>query len=293
MTRHARLRGDASSWRHRRFTNRQRRRVTLTRSKSCVERSMSVAFEERVGVRELARAGRLVVRLAAGRQDVEAAQRLRWRVFAEECGARLTGDRPGLDRDPFDRFCEHLIVEDESIGEVVGTYRVLFPESARCAGGLYIETEFYVQRLEPVRGTIVELGRSCVHRDYRSGGAIMLLWAGLGELLAGTAYRYLIGCASVPGEHDGRYAASLWRRLWADHAAPEPLRVFPRRPLVAEPLAAGCEVVVPPLLKGYLRAGAMLLGEPHVDDAFGCVDVPVLLPLERLASRYARRFARA
>jgi putative hemolysin len=90
-----------------------------------------------------------------------------------------------------------------------------------------------------------------------------------------------------------RFAASLWRRLWADHAAPEPFRVFPKRPLAVDALAHDCELVVPPLLKGYLRAGAMLLGEPHVDREFGCVDVPVLVELERLSSRYSRRFMRA
>lgn len=253
---------------------------------------MAAVFDQRVRGRELARAGRLAVRLATGPGDIEAAQRLRWRVFAEEYGATLSPDVPGLDRDPFDRFCEHLIVEDVASAEVVGTYRVLFPERARLAGGLYIETEFDVERLEPVRGAIVELGRSCVHPDYRTGGAIMLLWAGLGELLAGTSCRYLVGCASVSGAGEGRYAATLWRRLWVEHAAPERFRVSPKRPLRAEPLAGGCEAVVPPLLKGYLRAGAMLLGEPHVDPAFGCVDVPVMLPLERLETRYARRFVR-
>jgi hypothetical protein len=155
------------------------------------------------------------------------------------------------------------------------------------------QTEFFAERLAPVRDSLVELGRSCVHRDYRTGGTIMLLWAGLGELLAGGAGRYLIGCASVSGAEDGRYAASLWQRVWSDHAAPEAFRVRPRSPLRAPPLAGGCEVVVPPLLKGYLRAGAMLLGEPHVDSRFGCVDIPVMLPLDRMQSRYARRFVRA
>jgi putative hemolysin len=254
---------------------------------------MAVVFEQRPRARELARAGRLVVRLAAGPQDVEAVQRLRWQVFGEELGARLGGDRPGLDQDLFDRFCAHLLVEDESTGSVVGTYRVLFPEQARRAGGLYVESEFFTDRLNRMRGSLVELGRSCVRRDYRTGGAIMLLWAGLGELLAGTACRYLIGCASVRTTDGGRYAASLWRRLWDEHAAPEELRVFPKRRLPVESLAHDCDVVVPPLVKGYVRAGARLLGEPHVDFEFGCADLPMLLSLDRLASRYSRRFGRA
>lgn len=254
---------------------------------------MSAVFEQRERARELARAGRLVVRLADGPREIEAAQRLRWQVFVQEMGARIDTLQAGVDADRFDPFCEHLIVEDETIGEVVGTYRVLRPEQARRAGGLYIESEFSIDRLHRMRPGLVELGRSCVRRDYRTGGAIMLLWAGLGELLAGTGHRYLIGCASVPNGDGGRYAASLWRHLWADHAAPEGWRVFPKRPLPVEVLALDCEPIVPPLLKGYLRAGAMLLGEPHVDRDFGCVDVPVLVELERLTARYSRRFLRA
>ncbi len=254
---------------------------------------MAVVMAERVRGRELARAGRLSVRLAATPDEIEAAQRLRWRVFHEELGARPAGGGERIDRDAFDRFCEHLIVEDAATGGIVGTYRVLFPSSAQRAGCLYIETQFFTDRLRAVRGELVELGRSCVHPDYRTGATILLLWSGLGELLAGSPYRYLIGCASVPGDGGGRHAASLWRRLWAEHAAPEAWRVFPKRRLDVESLDHGCAVVVPPLVKGYLRAGGRLLGEPHVDDAFGCVDFPMLLSLGDLDGRYSRRFVRA
>jgi putative hemolysin len=251
-------------------------------------------LEERPPVRELARAGRLSVRLARGPRDVEAAQRLRWQVFSEELGARLPGGRRGLDLDPFDRFCEHLIVEDESSGDVVGTYRVLFPDRAREAGGLYIESEFFTDRLRALKPGLVELGRSCVRRDFRTGAAIMLLWSGLAELMSTSSCRHLIGCASVPLGDEGHLAASLWRRLWADHASSEAMRVFPKRRLPLERLGLdeGTEPVVPPLLKGYLRAGGVLLGDPHVDPEFGCADFPILLELERLSARYSRRFAR-
>jgi putative hemolysin len=251
-------------------------------------------LEERPPVHELARAGRLAVRMARDAREVEAAQRLRWQVFAEELGARLPGGRRGLDVDPFDRFCEHLIVEDESSGDVVGTYRVLFPERAREAGGLYVESEFFTDRLRALKPGLVELGRSCVRRDYRTGAAIMLLWAGLAERLSSASCRYLIGCASVPMADEGHLAAALWRRLWADHASPEAMRVFPKRRLPLERLGLeeGVEPAVPPLLKGYLRAGGQLLGYPHVDPEFGCADFPILLEFDRLSARYSRRFAR-
>ena len=140
---------------------------------------MAVVMAERGRSRELARAGRLSVRLAAAPAEIEAAQRLRWQVFSEELGARLGSGADRLDRDAFDRFCEHLIVEDGSTGEIVGTYRVLFPTAALRAGCLYIETQFFTDRLRGVRSELVELGRSCVHPDYRTGATIMLLWSGL------------------------------------------------------------------------------------------------------------------
>jgi putative hemolysin len=253
---------------------------------------MTVALQERTGARELARAGRLAVRLASGLDEVEAAQRLRWEVFSLERGARLGDDRCGLDRDAFDPWCEHLVVEDEASGRIVGTYRVLLPEQAARAGGLYMASEFRIERLRGLRGEIAELGRSCVHRDYRTGGTIMLLWSGLGELLATTGCRYLVGCASVPAADGGDGAAKLWRRLWLEHAAPDAWRVFPRRPLAVAPSGPADEATMPPLLKGYLRAGSLLLGAPHLDPEFVCADFPLMLPLERLGARYSRRFAR-
>jgi putative hemolysin len=253
---------------------------------------MTAVLHETMPGRPLARAGTLVARLADCERDIEAAQRLRWRVFSTEYGARM-GGTPGIDRDVFDRFCRHLIVEDEASGEVIGTYRVMLPAQARAAGGFYTEGEFFTDRLRTIRHDLVELGRSCVDPGYRSGAAILLLWSGLGELLSGLPHRYLIGCASVPLHDGGRYAASLWQHLWSSHAAPEEWRVFPKRRLPVETLAHGCELVVPPLIKGYLRAGGMLLGEPFEDVAFGCADLPMLLPLDRLSARYSRRFIRS
>lgn len=239
------------------------------------------------------RSGRLSARIAVHPDEIEAAQRLRWRVFAQEMGAYIDGTPPGLDRDLFDRFCRHLLVEDEACGEIVGTYRVMLPDGARQAGGLYIENEFFTDRIRWIREQTVELGRSCVHPAYRNGVALMLLWSALGDLLSGRPYRYLIGCASVPTADGGAQAAGLWQRLWRDHAAAEQWRVFPKRRLPLERLIPDEKACVPPLLKGYLRAGAMVLGEPHHDLSFGCADLPMLLPLERLTARYSRRFIRS
>lgn len=238
----------------------------------------------------LAHAGPLEVLVARERADIERALRLRYRVFAVEFGAALDSAQ-GLDRDVFDPYCEHLIVRHRETREVVGTYRLLLPEQAEEVGCLYSDGEFLLARLESLRPRMVELGRSCVHADYRSGATIMLLWSGLGTLLAAWRLRYLIGCVSVSIRDGGDFAASLYHSLARTHLADEPMRVWPRRRLPIERFDHRPEVVPPPLMKGYLRAGARLLGEPHVDASFACADFPMMLDLDALQSRYQRRFA--
>lgn len=242
----------------------------------------------------IARAGELSVSVAASPAAIERALRLRHQVFVGELGA--SGAAPdGIERDIFDPYCRHLVVDDHASGRVVGTYRVLMPEQARLLGCLYADREFWLTRLNPLRDSIVELGRACVHPDYRTGAAIMLLWSGIGALLASCGHRYLLGCVSVPVADGGAYAARLYETLARRHLADETLRVWPRV-RIASPLAAGghddgaADPAIPPLMRGYLRAGAKLLGEPSRDDAFGCADFPMMLRVEELTGRYQRRF---
>lgn len=238
----------------------------------------------------LASAGNLVVSMARDAAEIEQALRLRHRVFVGEMGARVDA-RDGIERDIFDPYCRHLIVRDTSTGEVVGTYRLLMPEQARLMGCLYADREFWLTRLNPLRDSIVELGRSCVDPAYRSGATMMLLWSGIGAVLAGSGHRHLLGCVSVPMADGGALAANLYRRLSAERLSDETLRVWPRDRLPVEAFG-NCEIAapVPPLLKGYLRAGAQLLGEPHRDFEFVCADFPMMLQLDGLSARYQRRF---
>lgn len=237
----------------------------------------------------LAGAGQLSVSLATDPDEIRQALRLRHRVFAGELGARI-GDAEGLDRDIFDPYCRHLVVRDNALERVVGTYRVLMPEQAKALGCLYSDGEFWLTRLNPLRDSIVELGRSCVDPEYRSGAAIMLLWAGLGALLAGSGHRYLMGCVSVPLNDGGGFAANLYRKLAAENLADETLRVWPRERLDVDAHPVNPDLVIPALMKGYLRAGAQLLGEPHLDREFGCADFPMMLSLDAIGSRHRRRF---
>jgi len=234
----------------------------------------------------------LSVGIAETAEVIRAAQRLRHHVFAEELGAKLSSDIPGVDQDAFDPLCKHLVVRDEASGEVVGTYRILTPENARRIG-YYAESEFDLTRLEALRPRLVEIGRSCVHPDHRTGVTITLLWAGLARFMREHGYDYLMGCASVGMADGGHRAASLYTALSTgpgSHLSPAEYRVFPRCPLPLDALRRDLVVEPPPLIKGYLRAGAWVCGEPAWDPDFNTADLPILMPMARVSDRYAKRF---
>jgi putative hemolysin len=242
----------------------------------------------------------LRVGLARSAADIEAAQRLRWRVFAGEMGARLAARSDGRDVDCFDDFCEHLVVRDERDGTVVGTYRVLTAERARRLGTFYAETEFDLTRIERLKPGLCEIGRACIDPAWRGGAVLMLLWQGIATLMRERGSRHLIGCASIPMDDGGANARRVWRDLAPAHLAPIEYRVFARDPLIAreaEPDAPdGCDraaASVPPLLRAYLRMGAWIAGDPAVDADFRTADLCMLLPLERVEARYARHWLKA
>ncbi|MCX7174575.1 MAG: GNAT family N-acetyltransferase [Proteobacteria bacterium] len=231
----------------------------------------------------------LHVGLAHSSSEILEAQRLRYRVFADELGARLQNKIPGVDQDYYDRYCEHLVVRDEANRKIIGTYRILSPEAARRAGSYYSETEFNLERLKHLRDRTVEVGRSCIHPDYRTGGTIALLWSGLVRYMLQTHHEYLIGCASIGMADGGHAAAGIFSRIEA-HMAPIEYRVFPNCPLPLNRIEASKDAEVPPLIKGYLRAGAYVCGDPAWDPDFNTADLLMLLPMSRIDARYARHF---
>ncbi len=232
---------------------------------------------------------KLSVCLARHADEIVEAQRLRYQIFAGELGAKLPSRIPGIDQDIYDPFCEHLIVRDADNSEVVGTYRILSPEKARNIG-YYSENEFDLTRLQHLRPRLVEIGRSCVHPDYRNGATIALLWAGLAHYMRAGGYEYLTGCASVSMADGGHHAASLYHRLTQEYLGPIEYRVFPRCPLPMASLRQNEPAETPPLIKGYLRAGAYVCGEPAWDPDFNTADLPILMHMARLEGRYARHF---
>jgi len=231
----------------------------------------------------------LVYSLARSPAEVAEAQRLRYKVFADEMGARLSG-HDGRDIDGFDPLCDHLLVRDQDTGEVVGTYRMLEPHMAAEAGGYYSAGEFDLTRLMHLAPGMVEVGRSCVHADYRSGATISLLWAGLAKYMMSRGYEHLIGCASISMADGGHNAAAVYHRLADKYLSPIEYRVFPHTPLPLDALATEIEPAVPPLVKGYMRLGAFICGEPAWDPDFNTADLLVMLPISRLSKRYANHF---
>lgn len=229
--------------------------------------------------------------------QVKQAQRLRYRVFADEMGARLSpppGTEPGLDADRFDAHCEHLLVQTAETADapsrVVGTYRVLTPVAAGRAGGLYSDAEFDLSRLDALRPRIAELGRSCTDPDFRTGGVILMLWGALADFMLRNGLDVTVGCASIPMHDGGHTAASLWHQLQQTDAAPQALAARPRLPLPVDALRTDLEVSPPALIKGYLKCGGKVLGPPAWDPDFGTADLPMMMNLADLPAAYRRRF---
>lgn len=232
------------------------------------------------------------VALARNPDEVLEAQRLRFKVFSEELGARLESRIPGHDTDLYDPHCTHLLVREAEYNKVVGTYRILSPSAARKVGNYYAENEFYINRLQNLRRSMVEIGRSCIHPDYRSGAVITLLWAGLANYMVSNNYEYLMGCASIGMADGGHNAANLFTQMGQESMAPAEYRVFPQHGLPFERLANGQPALVPPLIRGYLRAGAWVCGEPAWDPDFNTADLLMLLPMSRMNARYSKHFVK-
>lgn len=232
---------------------------------------------------------------------VEEAQRLRYEVFSTEPGFALPaggdGISAGLDADHFDEFCDHLLVREDTSGQIVGCYRMLPPPGAIAAGSLYTATEFDVTALDVLRPSLVEMGRAVVRGDHRNGAVVLLMWAGILAYLDRSGYDYVTGCVSVPTHGDGEPGSHLrgvrdfvLRR----HAAAPEFTVRPYRPVVIDgrsldDIDPPARPTVPPLMRGYLRLGAKVCGEPAHDPDFGVGDFPALLDKRQADTRYLTR----
>ena len=267
-------------------------------------------------LRQSITSGSLEVRLARDAAEVDDAQALRYRVFYEEMGARADAETAAAqrDRDRFDRYCDHLLVIDHAKengrgegGQVIGTYRLLRRSIAECHDGFYTATEFDIAPLIATSGELMELGRSCVEAAYRTRPTMQLLWRGIAEYVFAHDIRIMFGCASLPGTDLAELAPAL-TYLHHFHLAPESLRVraLPDRYVAMDrlkPEEIDAEAVVaqlgnratiaalPPLLKGYLRLGALIGDGAVIDQQFNTTDVCIIVVSDRITDKYFKHYA--
>ncbi|KIN65051.1 Ornithine-acyl(Acyl carrier protein) N-acyltransferase [Sulfitobacter noctilucicola] len=237
------------------------------------------------------------VRLAQTGQDMHAVQRLRYDVFVNELGGdgAEVDHEARLERDALDAYCDHLMLIDQSRDMVAGVYRLLPPEKAVDAGRYYSDAEYDLSVLRNSGKRLLELGRSCLHADYRGGTAMHHLWSGLAQYVADRDVDILFGVASFHGTDIPKIAGAL-SLLHQRHLAPTDLRVkalpeaFQSMDLVPEADLDRTAAMrsIPSLMKAYLRLGGFVGEGAFVDHAFNTTDVCLIMDTARLSKRQAR-----
>lgn len=235
--------------------------------------------------------GKYQIRVAQSLAEREAACRLRFKVFNIELGEGLSSSySTGLDQDDFDLFCDHLIVEDRSRREIVGTYRMQSGAMAKQNIGYYSAQEFDFNVYEPIRHEALELGRASIDREHRTSEVLNLLWRGIAQYARHYGLRYLIGCSSLNSE-DPQDGWTVFGHLSSFLVAAE-LRTVPTRAYELPPAVTANEVTVkvPKLLKTYIGVGARICGAPAWDREFRTIDFLTLLDLDQLTPAARNRF---
>lgn len=230
-------------------------------------------------------------RLAQNRDEVRAAQSLRFEIFNLELNEGLEQSYvTGLDIDPFDAVCDHLIVEHVPSQSIVGTYRLQTGVNAAKNLGYYCAQEFEFNCFEPLRAEMVELGRACVHPQHRNMAVLGLLWKGIADYAKERGSRYLFGCSSITSQ-DATAGASAYTDLCRKHLVEPQYRT---RPLPAYDCSlsqlADEPVQIPKLLRAYMTLGAKICGPPALDRQFKTIDFLTLLDLEAMPLLARQRF---
>lgn len=237
-------------------------------------------------------AKRLECFVADSQDLIKEAQVLRYRIFAKEMGAKLKSEAEGLDYDEVDNYCDHLVVYDNTTNKIVGYTRLLTDQQAEQLGRFYSQSEFNLDHVLALPGRFLEIGRTCVDPDFRGSAVLTTLWSALVEYALKGQFNYLLGCASITPGPSGFAVDAVYRNIDAKNIAPASLQVTPSIPVPAELRCGRDESGIPPLLKAYLRFGALICGEPCWDEDFNCMDLFVLLPLDQLQERYSKHYMR-
>lgn len=234
----------------------------------------------------------LVARITRDPVEIRQALQLRYRVFAEGMGAKIDAGEAGIDRDAFDDVCLHLIVKDVSSNQVIGYSRIITNDIAEQHGGFYSASEFDLGNIIQPGKTYMEIGRTCVDPDFRSGAVIGMLWSGIAQFMSAHNYDFLMGCASIPLNDGYARAIAIVNHLRDKHFTPADLRAEPKVHLPRISVDMDGAALVPPLLKAYLRIGVKVCGEPCLDKDFNVADALILLGRDDINRRYLRHFAK-
>ena len=247
----------------------------------------------------MSRGHAIEVRLARSPAEVEAAQRLRYEVFVREWGAQVGAN--GRDADEYDALMDHLVVLDHAAGgRIVGTYRLLRPERLGGSGVFYSSHEFDLEPLLASGQRLLELGRSCVLREYRNLPVLQKLWEAIAAYVAEHRIELMFGCASLRGTDPQAVREQLaFLHHW--HLAPAALRpralADRRTPLETmdrdsvDPVRA--LRALEPMVRGYMRAGAWVGEGAWLDLDFNAIDVCIVMPTARLRPRHRGHLERA
>lgn len=231
------------------------------------------------------------IRTTRNKKDIQSAQRLRYAVFNVELGEGLdTSDQSGLDADPFDAQCDHLIIEEQGSGEVIGTYRLQTGNMAAAGLGYYSATEFDFTPYEPLRNEILELGRACIHANHRKRAVLDLLWSGIAGYAQSHGSRYLLGCSSLTSQSPEE-GWGLYEQLADKFLAPPELRTNPAgKYIMPRPENVANSVKTPKLFAAYLTVGAWIAGPPAIDVDFKTIDFLTILDLHKMSSAGKKHF---
>ena len=250
----------------------------------------------------LADSERYLIKIAETEEEVKATLRLRYEIFNLEQGHGLDQcSTYGLDFDEYDKYCIQLVVMDKNNNTPVGTYRLHLGSVAMSAKGFYSASEFDIEGIDKIADISMELGRSCVSPEFRTGAAVALLWGGIGELMMRARFRYLFGCVSFE-KHNPAAAWALYEYFKKDNKITDIVKSTPKKgyELQKPPreeidkylvdIRSTARDFLPPLFKGYLRLGTKVCGEPLYDPVFKTIDFLILLDSKTVPDRYARHY---
>ena len=252
----------------------------------------------------LADSENFLIKIANTKEELRKTLSLRYKVFNLEQGKGLSSaSQTGIDFDEYDEHCLQMIVVDKTTNNPVGTYRVHLGLIATNARGFYSSTEYNITGLDKIAANSIEVGRSCVLAEYRTGAAVSMLWAGIGELLARARMQYLFGCVSLevdnPAVAWALYEYFKKENMLSDLICGTPNKGYELEKPPKEEIEKYLEDIrntkkkyLPPLFKGYLRLGTKIAGEPIYDPEFGTIDFLILLDTFKMSERYARHFIR-